>query len=119
MAMTDTMQGGQGLHLNVGNPWLADLNVRLGIQHAMNLDKMIATVLRGDYDRATTFGSGYGEFTDMALPERVYDVAKSREYFAKAGYDKPGPDGILQNDKGERLTLAVTYTTQEHTKRLT
>ncbi len=47
-----------GVHLNVANPKLADLNVRLGIQHAFNIDKMIKTVLRGDYDRATTFGSG-------------------------------------------------------------
>ncbi|MFQ2005429.1 extracellular solute-binding protein [Aeromonas veronii] len=82
MAMTDTKQGGQGVHLNVANPKLADVNVRLGIQHAFNIDKMIETVLRG-------------------------------------GYDKPGPDGILQNEKGERLTLALTYTSQEHSKRLT
>lgn len=88
------------MHLNVANPKLADVNVRLGIQHAMNLDKMIATVLHGDYDRATTFGSGFGEFTDIKLPERAYDITKAREYFAKGGYNKPGPDGILQNDKG-------------------
>ena len=100
MAMTDTKQGGQGLHLNIATPKLADLNVRLGIQYALNIDKMIKTVLRGDYDRATTFGSGFGEFTDMQLPERAYDIAKARDYFAKAGYSKPGPDGILQNDKG-------------------
>jgi ABC-type transport system substrate-binding protein len=68
----------------VANPKLADLNVRLGIQHAFNIDKMIETVLHGDYDRATTFGSGFGAFTDIALPERAYDIAKAREYFAKA-----------------------------------
>lgn len=119
MAMTDTKQGGQGVHLNVANPKLADVNVRLGIQHAFNIDKMIETVLHGDYDRATTFGSGFGAFTDIALPERAYDIAKAREYFAKGGYGKQGPDGILQNDKGERLTLALTYTSQEHSKRLT
>ena len=103
----------------MANPKLADLNVRVGIQHAFNIDKMIETVLHGDYDRATTFGSGFGAFTDIALPERAYDIAKAREYFAKGGYGKQGPDGILQNDKGERLTLALTYTSQEHSKRLT
>lgn len=118
MAYTDTKQGGQGLHLNTAVPKLADLNVRLGIEHAINMDKMIATVLRGDYVRATTFGSGFGYFTEMALPERGYDVQKARDYFAKAGYTKQGPDGILQNAKGERLTLAVTFTVSEHAKRL-
>jgi microcin C transport system substrate-binding protein len=119
MAMTDTKQGAQGLHLNVANPKLADLNIRLGIQHALNIDKMIETVLRGDYERASTFDSGFGEFTDIKLPLRAYDIDKAREYFAKGGYTKPGPDGILQNEKGERLTLALTYTSQEHSKRLT
>ena len=51
----------------MANPKLADLNVRLGIQHAFNIDKMIETVLHGDYDRATTFGSGFRAFTDIAL----------------------------------------------------
>ena len=63
MAMTDTKQGGRGYTSTSAIPsWRT--STRLGIQHAMNLDKMIETVLRGDYDRATTFGSGFGEFTD-------------------------------------------------------
>ena len=119
MAMTDTKQGAQGLHLNIANPKLADLNVRLGIQHAINIDKMIKTVLYGDYQRATTFDSGFGPFTEVDLPGRGYEISKARDYFAKGGFDQAGPDGILRNARGERLSLAITYATAEHTKRLT
>ena len=38
--------------------------------------------------------------------------------FAKGGYNKPGPDGILQNDKGSD-SPGAHYTSQEHSKRLT
>jgi ABC-type transport system substrate-binding protein len=84
----------------VANPKLADLNVRLGIQHAFNIDKMIETVLRGDYDRATTFGSGFGEFTDMQLPERAYDIAKARDYFAKAVTASRGRTASCKTTRG-------------------
>ena len=80
------------------------------------MDGFVADISTPEFQAVS---AGFGEFTDIKLPERAYDITKAREYFAKGGYNKPGPDGILQNDKGERLTLALTYTSQEHSKRLT
>ena len=103
MAMTDTKQGA-GVHLNVANPKLADLNVRLGIQHAFNIDKMIETVLHGDYDRATTFGSGFGPSPTSRCQSGPTTSPRHGSTSPRAATASRGPDGILQNDKGERLT---------------
>ncbi len=114
-----TPQPPMGLYLNTADPLLSNLDVRLGIQHALALDKMIATLLRGDYQRLNTYGSGQGEFTNTDLKARPFDPALAREFFAKAGFTKTGPDGILRNDKGQPLSLSITYTTAEHAQRLT
>ncbi|WP_424924281.1 extracellular solute-binding protein [Aeromonas caviae] len=114
-----TPQPPMGLYLNTADPLLSNLDVRLGIQHALALDKMIATLLRGDYQRLNTYGSGQGDFTNTDLKARPFDPALAREFFAKAGFTKTGPDGILRNDKGQPLSLSITYTTAEHAQRLT
>lgn len=114
-----TPQPPMGLYLNTAAPLLSNLDVRLGIQHALALDKMIATLLRGDYQRLNTYGSGQGEFTNTDLKARPFDPALAREFFAKAGFTKTGPDGILRNDKDQPLSLSITYTTAEHAQRLT
>lgn len=111
-------QGAQGLHLNTANPRLADVRVRQGIAHAINIQRMIDTILRGDYERMNSFGTGYGDFTDYDIRAREYNIQQARALFAEAGYERQGPGGILMNAKGDRLSLAVTYTTQEHTARL-
>lgn len=114
-----TPQPPMGLYLNTADPLLSSLDVRLGIQHALAFDKMLETLLRGDYQRLNTYGSGQGAFTNTDIKARSFDPKLAREYFAKAGFTKTGPDGILQNDKGQPLTLNITYTTAEHAQRLT
>ncbi|MEG0007258.1 MAG: extracellular solute-binding protein [Aeromonas sp.] len=116
---TQTPQSPMGLYLNTADPLLKDLNVRLGIQYALAIDKMIGTLLRGDYQRLNTYGSGQGAFTNTEIKARPFDPKLARDYFAKAGFTKTGPDGVLQNDKGQSLSLTITYTTAEHAQRLT
>uniref|UniRef100_UPI00223F5832 ABC transporter substrate-binding protein n=2 Tax=Aeromonas TaxID=642 RepID=UPI00223F5832 len=74
---------------------------------------------RGDYQRLNSYGSGQGDFTNTEIKARPFDPKLARSYFAKAGFNKVGPQGILQNDKGQPLTLTITYTTAEHAQRLT
>ncbi len=114
-----TPQSPMGLYLNTADPLLKDRNVRLGIQHALNLDKMLATLLRGDYQRLHSYGSGQDDFTNTEIRARPFDPKLARDYFAKAGFTQAGPNGILQNDKGQPLSLSITYTTAEHAQRLT
>ncbi len=114
----DIPHGAQGFHLNTAHPRLQDVRVRQGIAHAINMQRMLDTILRGDYERMNTFGTGYGEFIDTDIRARAFDIEQARALFAEAGYDRQGPGGILRNAAGDSLSLAVTYTTQEHTSRL-
>ncbi|MHA6962799.1 extracellular solute-binding protein [Zobellella denitrificans] len=114
----DIQQGPQGLHLNTAHPRLRDVRVREGIAHAINMQRMLDTILRGDYERMHTFGTGYGDFINADIRAREFDIERARALFAEAGYDRQGPGGILMNAANDRLSLAVTYTTQEHTARL-
>ena len=97
-----------GIRLNEGKPPLDNLDVRLGINHAMNFAKVIEVDFRGDKTRMNSTVSGFGKYTNPDLRARPFDPVKAREHFAKAGYTIPGPDGILQNPEGKRLSLTLT-----------
>jgi microcin C transport system substrate-binding protein len=114
---TDAPQGSTGLWLNMDNPVLADRNVRLGIAYAMNIDKVINQVLRGDYQRKHNFSSGFGVYTDKDIRARAYDLEKANQHFDAAGWNEWGKDGIRVKD-GQRLSLTITYGSDTHTPRL-
>ena len=113
----DSPQYSSGLWLNQDNPILKDKNVRLGIAHSFNIDKVNQQVLRGDYERKHTIHSGFGEFSNLTLRARDYDLDKANVYFDQAGWGERGGDGIRVRD-GQRLSLTVTYGTDDHTPRL-
>ena len=92
-----------GLYLNTADPLLSNLDVRLGIQHALALDKMIATLLRGLPASQHPMARAR-EISPIPTSRRALRSALAREFFAKAGFTKTGPDGILRNDKGQPLS---------------
>jgi microcin C transport system substrate-binding protein len=98
-----------GLYLNVTRPPLGDRAVRLGIQHAMNWQRVIDVLYRGDYRRLDQFAAGYGRFTESSIKARPFSVEQAREAFRAAGFTGEGPDGILRKADGTRLSVAVTY----------
>ncbi|MEX0330532.1 MAG: extracellular solute-binding protein [Puniceicoccaceae bacterium] len=102
-----------GLWINQAKPLLDNQNIRVGIHHATNWQRVIDEYFRGDYIRMNTTADGYGEFTHPTLRSRPYDVDKALEEFAKAGFTERGPDGILVNADGQRLsfTLSTGYRT--------
>ena len=114
---TDTPQPSAGLWLNTDDPILADRNVRLGLAHAMNIDLLLSTVLRGDYERLKTHHDGYWDYSNPNIQPREFDLQKADEYLDASGFPNRGPDGIRMRD-GQRLALRVVYSTQEHTPRL-
>ena len=107
-----------GMFLNETDPLLADRQVRLGLAHAMNFDRVINTVLRGDYDRLPTFQLGFGDYDNREIKPRPFDLEKADEYFRAAGFAARGADGIRVNEEGQRLSLRVTYGYGVHTPRL-
>jgi len=99
----------RGLYLNVGKPPLDDRNVRIGIQHSLNWQKVIDVLHRGDYRRLNSFNEGYVNFSDPAIKARPYSINLARDAFRAAGYTAEGKDGILTKPDGSRLSVAVTY----------
>jgi microcin C transport system substrate-binding protein len=97
-----------GLYLNRANPILADKRVRQGIQHACNWQRVIDFYFRGDYQRLKGEVDGFGAFDSPTIEPRPFDVDKARALFAEAGFTKAGTDGVLIDDKGRRLSFAVT-----------
>ena len=99
----------RGIYMNVTKPPLDNRDVRLGIQYSMNWQKLIDVMFRGDYDRLNSFNDGYMLFSDPEIRARPYSVRRAREHFARAGFDREGPDGILRNAEGQRLSISASY----------
>jgi microcin C transport system substrate-binding protein len=97
-----------GLWLNAAKPPLDNINVRLGIQYATNFELVCQQYFRGEATLQKTNSDGYGWDTNPALKARPFDPDKARAYFAKAGFTQQGPDGILMNAQGQRLSFAIT-----------
>jgi len=97
-----------GLWINESKPPLDNVNIRLGIQYSSNMELVCREYFRGDAVRQQTRSDGYGWRVNSEIAARPFDPAKAREYFAKAGYVQQGPDGVLVNDKGQRLSFTIT-----------
>jgi microcin C transport system substrate-binding protein len=99
-----------GLWINEAKPPLDNLDVRLGIQYASNMDLVCRQYFRGVAKIQKTASDGYGWDPNPEVRPRPFDPARAREYFAKAGFSKQGPDGVLTNDQGKRLSFTITTT---------
>ena len=88
---------------------LNDVNVRVGLQHASNFEKVIDFDYRGDASRIQTFSDGYGRYTNNKIKAREYSVSKALDSFSKSGFSKRDTGGVLTNGKGERLSFTLTY----------
>ena len=100
-----------GLYLNTAKPILADRNVRLGIAHAMNWDKVLDVIFWGDYTRLPGFVAGYGDLVNKEVQPRPFSVSEARRLFELAGFTEEGPDGILRKPGGQRLEVVLSYPT--------
>lgn len=97
-----------GLRINTSLPHLDNRDVRLGIQYALNWDLVLDRVFRGDFVRMNTVTDGYGSRSHPSLQARKFDIGKALEHFAKAGFKQRDADGILTNDKGEKLSFTIS-----------
>lgn len=97
-----------GLWMNTAKPFLDDPDVRKGIHYATNWELVIEKFFRGDFVRMKTSSDGFGEFSHPTLDARSFDIKKALEHFAKAGFKERGPDAILVNDNGARLSFTFS-----------
>ena len=96
------------IYINQSRPLLDQLAIREGLHHAFDIEKVISVVLRDDAVRMQSAFAGFGRFTSPNLKARTYDPAKAREFFAKAGFNTPGKDGVLTNAQGQRLSFMLS-----------
>jgi len=113
----DVPQPISGLFLNEDAAPLDDVNVRYAIAHALNVDKVINTVLHGDYERLQTAHDGFGDYSNTSIRARKFDLKKAAEYLDKAGWSERNSDGIRVKD-GKPLKIRITYFRSEHNDRL-
>ncbi|MEZ5494911.1 MAG: extracellular solute-binding protein [Pseudomonadales bacterium] len=113
----DVVQPAQGLWLNMAKPPLDDIRVREAIAYAMDFDKVINTVLHGDYQRMETQNVGYGDYDNEQIKPRGFDIPRAITLLQAAGWNTQDKDGIrLKN--GQRLSLTLSYGNPLHTDRL-
>ena len=96
------------LRINSQKPPLDNREVRIGFHHAMNFKLVLDKIFRGDFQRMRTVADGYGPRSHPKLQAREFSMEKALSHFAKAGFAKRGPDGILKNTAGERLSFTIT-----------
>ena len=112
----DLPQPSRGLWLNLDCPIFKDVQVRYAFAHAMNMDKVIQKVLRGDYYRLPQAFYGYGKYTDYTIWPLEFNISKVETLMAGAGWHR-GSDGVWC--KGQmRFSVVVTYYLEEHMPRL-
>lgn len=98
-----------GMYLNLHQPLLANQDIRIGLQHASNWEKVIEFDMRGEAERLHLLNGGYAQYSHPTLKTRPFSVEKAREAFARAGFKELGPDGILHDGQGRRLSFTINY----------
>lgn len=100
-----------GIALNART--LPNLNLRRGLLQAMDMDRAVELMMRGEGQRLTTFHSGYGKASPKGTPQYRFNPSAARECFAAAGYTESGSDGILRKPDGTRLSVRLLYSPNE------
>ena len=98
-----------GIYMNVSKPLLDDKQIRIGIQHAMNWQKVIDVIHRSDYKRLDAFNQGYLLFSDPTIKARPFSISKARAAFREAGFTETDRDGILRRPDGTKLSISLSY----------
>ncbi|WP_022668889.1 extracellular solute-binding protein [Desulfospira joergensenii] len=112
----DLQRPSYGMWLNLDKEIFKDIRLRRAFAHAMNIEKVISKVLRGDYFRLAQAFYGYGRYTDYSIQPRKYDIGKVKSLMEEAGW-KRGKDGIWES-QGRRFSVTVTYGYDDHMPRL-
>ena len=94
--------------INRSRPLLDNKDIRQGIQFALNWDLAIAEMFKGDGERMQTCSDGYSMVSFPDIKARPFSIPEAEAAFARAGFSKRGPDGVLTNEKGQRLSFTLT-----------
>ncbi|WP_025717026.1 nickel ABC transporter substrate-binding protein [Paenibacillus sp. 1-18] len=100
--------GTRSLLLNSSNPKLADLRVRLALQHGFNKQAMVEGVTSGLEEKADTVLSKNYPYTNVDLQPVDYDVEKSKALLDEAGWKLPAGGTVREKD-GQQLDFELIF----------
>lgn len=97
------------IDFNLDNPLLQDVRVRRAIAHGINRTQIAQLIFQGKQPVSHTYlPPRHPGYTD-AVQKYLYDPARARALLQQAGFS-PGPDGIMRNAAGQRLSLEINTT---------
>ncbi|MCC6547243.1 ABC transporter substrate-binding protein [Candidatus Sumerlaeota bacterium] len=114
----DAPQGLSGIIFNLKNPMFANRDFRKGLQHLMNFDELNKNLMFNAYYRQYSMFTGTA-YENHSLKGYPFDPKLARQYLAKAGFDKRGSDGILENAKGDKARFTLLYNSKSLERHLT
>jgi microcin C transport system substrate-binding protein len=94
--------------INRSRPLLDNRDIRQGIQFALNWELALREMFRGDAERMQTPCDGYSQVQFPGISARPFSTKEAEACFARAGFTSRGNDGVLVNDKGQRLSFTLT-----------
>lgn len=99
------------IDFNLDNPLLQDVRVRRAIAHGVNRTQIAQQLCQGKVPASHSYlPPKHPGYTDN-VQRYPYDPARARALLREAGFT-PGPDGIMQNTAGQRLSLELSTTSE-------
>ncbi len=105
------------IDLMLDNPLLADRRVRQALLYAIDRQTLVDQLFAGRQPVADTNVHPLDWVHDPDVPRYRYDPKRAAALFAEAGF-RPGPDGILVDPEGRRLSLELMTTAGNRTREL-
>jgi len=100
------------IDFNLDNPLLQDVRVRRAIAHGINRTQISQQLFQGRQPVSHSYlPRKHPGYTD-AVQKYPHDPARARMLLQQAGFS-PGPDGIMRNAAGQRLSLELTTTAED------
>ncbi len=97
------------IDFNLDDPILKDKRVRQALTYAIDREAIVQALFEGKQKVAHSWAPPKHYAYNPKVKVYNYDEAKAKALLAEAGW-KPGPDGILVNSKGDRLSLTIGTT---------
>ncbi len=97
------------IDFNLDNPLLQDVRVRRAITYGINREAISQQLFEGKQPVSNTYlPPRHPGYTD-AVQKYPFDPTRARALLQEAGFT-PGPDGIMRNAAGQRLSLEINTT---------
>lgn len=91
--------------MNNRNPLFQDRRVRQAMMYALDRETTVKTIMKGLSTVAGSFISPALPYYHQGVNKYSHNPEKAKKLLSEAGW-KPGPDGVLVNDKGQRLEFS-------------